>query len=451
MAEPTENGILEYLESVRAPENAETFTEVQTGLGREGFRKYIPDPTQVADFLNFPKKEGLRTLAPAEREERFVGDLVSKFTDMFEAPFEQEISKRNDSQSIEDRMEADMARQELFKGQEISDIGDRSALGNFMGGGLEALLLDRYPEVADNPVFKTARFLAPQTLGEAAFEAATLFPPLFWMKPLKAGSQPYKQAKRLQDRIDKLQNTVTREKINATRGDGLAADYAATRAQNDIIKLRDDILEIVRKEDPAYAERLEFEARRRYIKAKRDADPMEKARRRMEKKRRMEEKAEQRRKRELEENLELDFSIFDREPSWFEKGGKYSDPEFMGPLEDYVTEAGWFPVRGVNVPKNWKGQTRSEFEAEIAKRKLLEPPKNKNALVDQKSTLNKTPESELMPEGFRTGEEILEDYNKNMDSIIDQVVKPKTPPETINTDEMSILEILERMKDMDLD
>ena len=56
-----------------------------------------------------------------------------------------------------------------------------------------------------------------------------------------------------------------------------------------------------------------------------------------------------------------------------------------------------------------------------------------------------------MPEGFRTGDEILEDYNKNFDSIIDQVVKPKTPSETINTDEMSILEILEKMKDMDLD
>ena len=51
MAEPTENGILQYLESVRAPENAKTFTEQQTGLGREGFRKYIPDPTQVADYL----------------------------------------------------------------------------------------------------------------------------------------------------------------------------------------------------------------------------------------------------------------------------------------------------------------------------------------------------------------------------------------------------------------
>ena len=94
MAELTENGILEYLESIRAPENAETFTEVQTGLGREGFRKFIPDPTQVADFLNFPKKEGLRTLAPAQREEKFVGDLVSKFTDMFKIPFGEEVAKR---------------------------------------------------------------------------------------------------------------------------------------------------------------------------------------------------------------------------------------------------------------------------------------------------------------------------------------------------------------------
>ena len=214
--------------------------------------------------------------------------------------------------------------------------------------------------------------------GIADLARSPLFPPLFWMKPLKAGSRSYKEAKRLQDRIDKLQNKVTRENINATRGDSLAADYAATRAQNDIVKLRDDILEIVRKKDPAYAERLENEARKRYAKAKRDADPIEKVRRRM-----------------------LD-----------------------------------------NIPQN---QEKQGIET------LRDTLKNKNTLVDQKSTLKKGPESELMPEGFRTGEEILEDYNKNMDSIIDQVVKPKTPPETINTDEMSILEILERMKDMDLD
>jgi len=293
---------------------------------------------------------------------------------MFELPFEQEISKRNDSQSIEDRMEAEIARQELFKGQEISATGDRSALGNFMGGGLEALLLDKYPEVADNPAFKTARFLAPQTLGEAAFEAATLFPPLFWMKPLKAGSRSYKEAQKFQNRIDKLQNKITRENINATRGEGLAASQAATRAQNEIVKLRDDILEIVRKEDPAYADRLEDEARKRYIQAKRDADPIEKVRQR------------------------------------------YARQRMLTP-----------PL------------TQSKQKQGI------------ETLVDQKSTLKKGPESELMPEGFRTGDEILEDYNKNFESIIDQVVKPKTPPEKINTDEMSILEILEKMKDMDLD
>jgi len=63
MAEPAKNGILEYLESVRS-DNPETFTEHQTGIGRKGFRKYIPDPTQVADFLNFPQKNGIRTLTP---------------------------------------------------------------------------------------------------------------------------------------------------------------------------------------------------------------------------------------------------------------------------------------------------------------------------------------------------------------------------------------------------
>jgi len=388
MAESTENGILEYLESISAPENAETFTEVQTGLGREGFRKFIPDPTQVADFLNFPKKEGLRTLAPAEREEKFVGDLVSRFTDMFEIPFGEEVAKRSSSQSLEDRMEAEVARAELFKGQEMSATGDRSALDNFKGGGLEALLLDKYPDLADNPAFKTARFLAPQTLGEAAFEAATLFPPLFWMKPLKAGSRSYKEAQRLQDRIEKLQNTVKRENINSmSKNDGNVASLAATRAQNEIVELRDNILEIVRKEDPAYADRLEDEARKKYIQAKRDADPMEKVRRRMEDERRMEEKTRQR----------------------------------------------------VLIPPLTQSKQKQGIET----------------LVDQKSTLKKEPESELMPKGFKTGDEILEDYNKNFDSIIDQVLIPPLTQskrkQSINTDEMSILEILEKMKDMDLD
>ena len=201
---------------------------------------------------------------------------------VMDVPFEEQVAKRSSSQSLEDRMEAEVARAELFKGQEMSATGDRSALGNFRGGGLEALLLDKYPDLADNPAFKTARFLVPQTLGEAAFEAATLFPPLFWMKPLKAGSRSYKEAQRFQDRIDKLQNTVKRENINAmSKNDGNVASYAATRAQNEIVELRDNILEIVRKENPAYAERLEDEARKRYAIERRNADPIEKARQRM--------------------------------------------------------------------------------------------------------------------------------------------------------------------------
>jgi hypothetical protein len=200
---------------------------------------------------------------------------------VMDVPFEEQVAKRRSSQSLEDLRKEEVARAELFKGQEMFATGDRSALGNFRGGGLEALLLDKYPDLADNPAFKTARFLAPQTLGEAAFEAATLFPPLFWMKPLKAGSRSYKEAQRFQDRIDKLQNTLKREKINAARGDGRPALLAETRVQNEIVELRDNILEIVRKENPAYAERLEDEARKRYAKARRDADPIEKVRQRM--------------------------------------------------------------------------------------------------------------------------------------------------------------------------
>ena len=71
MAEPAKNGILEYLESVSS-DNPETFTEYQEGIGREGFRKYIPDPFQVSDYLT-DNKNGIRTLAP-EDEEAFMDE-----------------------------------------------------------------------------------------------------------------------------------------------------------------------------------------------------------------------------------------------------------------------------------------------------------------------------------------------------------------------------------------
>jgi len=80
------------------------------------------------------------------------------------------------------------------------------------------------------------------------------------------------------------------------------------------------------------------------------------------------------------ETLEMDFSIFDRKPSWFEKGGKYSDPKFVGPYEDYITEAGWFPVPGLNVPKNYLTKQKSELAvkklaAPIRKKATYTPPK----------------------------------------------------------------------------
>jgi len=48
---------------------------------------------------------------------------------VMDVPFEEQVAKRRSSQSPEDIMEAEVARAELFKGQEMFATGDRSALG----------------------------------------------------------------------------------------------------------------------------------------------------------------------------------------------------------------------------------------------------------------------------------------------------------------------------------
>jgi hypothetical protein len=55
-----------------------------------------------------------------------------------------------------------------------------------------------------------------------------------------------------------------------------------------------------------------------------------------------------------------------------------------------------------------------------------------------------------MPPGYKTGDELLDDYNTQFSSALDSLMPPKNS-NTINTDKMSMLEILQKMKDMDLD
>ena len=327
MAEPTENGILEYLESVRAPENAETFTEVQTGLGREGFRKFIPDPTQVADFLNFPKKEGLRTLAPEQGEPSIIRQILNKIPEHNEQAMADEYYGEYPEKTTDTAIgilsafpAANMAR--LFGLMKSGKLAKESAkafpnmlkdpamkpflqllgLGGAKldtglkmrerieaeemadGGEIDPFsMLDPNPDldsIPDTPKLDSiAKFFLPVTeegelsKGDLAFEMASSFPMLFWMKGLKLGTKGYKQAGKIQDEIEDLKDLVTREKINAPT-DGAPATNAVFRAQQKIGRKENELLRLVREQDPKYADLVEEASRRRIMDLTQKADPL---------------------------------------------------------------------------------------------------------------------------------------------------------------------------------
>jgi len=344
MAEPTENGILEYLESVRAPENAETFTEAQTGLGREGFRKYIPDPTQVADFLNFPKKDGLRTLAPEKGEPSIIRQILNKIPEhneqeMMDEYYGEYPEKRKETalgilsafpaagtvrllNFLKNPAAFDKARMAAYNSNLLSDpfletFSQYLLLGTgLLGTGLEKRkrrekeaeemdipfsehpdfkemanggeidpysMLDPNPDLSTIPETPTldsiAKFFLPVTeegelsKSDLAFEAASMFPPLFWMKGLKFGTNTYNRARKIQDEIEDLKDVVAREKINAPT-DGSPATNAAFRAQQDIHKKENALLKLVKTEDPEYGNLVEEASRRRFAQSRLEADPL---------------------------------------------------------------------------------------------------------------------------------------------------------------------------------
>ena len=330
MAELTENGILEYLESVRAPENAETFTEAQTGLGREGFRKFIPDPTQVADFLNFPKKDGLRTLAPEKGEPSIIRQILNKIPDHNEQAMMDEyyneypekttntalgilsafpvtnifklLGMMKSGTAAKASLEAfpnllkDPAMKPLLqllglggakldtglKMRERIEAEEAEEMAN--GGEIDPFsMLDPNPDldsIPDTPKLDAvSKFFLPVTeegelsKGDLAFEMASSFPMLFWMKGLKLGTKGYKQAGKIQDEIEDLKDLVTREKINAPT-DGAPATNAAFRAQQNIGRKENELLRLVREQDPKYADLVEEASRRRIMDLTQKADPL---------------------------------------------------------------------------------------------------------------------------------------------------------------------------------
>jgi hypothetical protein len=144
-------------------------------------------------------------------------------------------------------------------------------------------MLDPNPDLSTIPetpkLDAIAKFFLPVTdEGELsksglAFEAATMFPMLFWMKGLKYGSQGYKQAAKIQDEIEDLKDVVVRENKNKPY-DGTPATNAAFRVQKEIGRKENDLLRLVREQDPKYADLVEEASRRRIAQAKLEADPL---------------------------------------------------------------------------------------------------------------------------------------------------------------------------------
>jgi len=377
MAESTENGILQYLESVLAPENAKTFTEQQTGLGREGFRKYIPDPTQVADYL---QDDGfLSEIADfINNNSQGVADDLTKEGGLFgDTTFERELANRRTDTPSLDPEKYNITTPEMS----ASNPDDRSIFSNLKGGGIEAVLLDKYPELADNPAFNLTQMIVPRSLGESAFELATMYPPLFWMKALKPGSSAFRLANKHQRAIDRLSQKRAEGDLSDSlmRRNKKASEYHQSRINQYVDnngthtdEQLQEAMNLPSSSDPNIGPH-----RKRY--------------------------------------LEMVERMADNR-----KSVEAGTGDFLGPNE----------------------ATKLSDAA-----KVVNPQK---ALVDQRSTLKKGPESELMPPGYKTDNEIVDNYNDQFSSVLDDLMSPKAPKKT-NTDDLSIFELFERIKDIDPD
>ena len=389
----TENGILQYLESVLAPENAKTFTEQQTGLGREGVRKYIPDPTQVADYLQDNKTYSIGPFGidPEWLKSEFsyledIGDFIgnssqgvaddlTKEGGLFgDTTFEREVANRRIDSGFD-------PEKYNTSSPEMSAINpdDRSIFSNLKGGGLNAVLLDKYPELADNPAFNLAKIMIPRTLGESAFDAATMYPPLFWMKALKPGSSVFRQANKHQRALDRLSQKKAEGNLSDSlmRRNDRAAKYHQSRIDDYVAnygthtdKQLQDEMNLLSSSDPRIGPE-----RRKFL-----------------------------------ENVER--MADDRKSDLAGTGS------FLGPNE-----------------------SRKLSDAA----KVVNPQK---ALVDQSSTLKKGPESELMPDGFITTDEARDAMNKQFAPFLDNLADSMAPKKT-DTDDLGIFELLERIKDTD--
>ena len=171
------------------------------------------------------------------------------------------------------KLDTGLKMRERIEAEEMADGGEIDPFS----------MLDPNPDldsIPDTPKLDSiAKFFLPVTeegelsKGDLAFVMASSFPMLFWMKGLKLGTKGYKQAGKIQDEIEDLKDLVTREKINAPT-DGAPATNAAFRAQQKIGRKENELLRLVREQDPKYADLVEEASRRRIMDLTQKADPL---------------------------------------------------------------------------------------------------------------------------------------------------------------------------------
>jgi len=170
------------------PETADEFWARTTGKGEDSWGNQIvfDDHTQIANFIGGlvePARQdffGRIKNALAVSGGMYIGALESipmlakrlYETGSMDAPEVQEAVK----QAAEDTVNP--PQQEMQTGGEAemraTNDADRSMVSNFMGGGLNALLLDKYPDAIDNPVYQAAEFMAPRSVGESLLSVTPL-------------------------------------------------------------------------------------------------------------------------------------------------------------------------------------------------------------------------------------------------------------------------------------
>jgi len=261
---------------------------IRSQMGRKkSLEHYAEILDRITDIPGKPKRynrPGYQGPKPSPYEPSEIAKIYpNMFKDPAMLPFFQSLGLFMGKMGVEDQKRA--RRKIEAEEMGLDSLYDHPELQKKANGGEidPYSMLDPNPDLSTIPETPTldsiAKFFLPVTeegelsKGDLAFEMASSFPMLFWMKGLKFGSKAYKQAGKIQDEIEDLKDVVAREKINAPT-DGSPATNAAFRAQQNIHRKENDLLKLVKKEDPKYGNLVEEASRRRIAQSRLEADPL---------------------------------------------------------------------------------------------------------------------------------------------------------------------------------